>query len=80
MKSPSEQSDEINALAREIVARRMWLPAYLVDDESWAAALAEAEATYEPPEPKPPLQQAIARARCVDPVAFIEAYNRGRRS
>lgn len=32
----------------------------------------------EQPEPKSNLAEAIEKARRIDPVAFIEAYNRGR--
>ena len=53
--------------------------ASVVDDETWAAALAEAESTYTPPEPKSALQEAIDRARYLDPVEFINAYNEARR-
>ena len=72
-------TDELNALARDIAERRTGMPAYLVDDETWAAALAEAEETYEPLAPKSPLQEAIDRARHPDPVEFINAYNEARR-
>lgn len=53
----------IDALARDIAERRTGMPAYLVDDEQWAAALAEAEATYVPPKPLSPLQEAVRKAR-----------------
>jgi hypothetical protein len=54
---------QIDALARDIAERRAGMPAYLVDDEQWASALAEAEATYEPPKPLSPLQEAVRKAR-----------------
>jgi hypothetical protein len=72
-------AEGISALARDIAERASGMPAYLVDDETWAAALAEAEATYTPPTPKSPLQEAIDRARYPDPVEFINAYNEARR-
>ena len=72
------EHDGISALARDIAERQTGIPAYLVDDETWAAALAEAEETYEPPAPKSPLQEAIDRARYPDPVEFINAYNKAR--
>lgn len=76
-----DQSDRsgIDALARDIAERISGMAAYLVDDETWDAALAEAEATYVPPPPKSSLQEAIDRALYPDPVAFIEAYNEARR-
>ena len=52
----------VNALARNIAERISGMPAYLVDDETWAAAFAEAEATYEPPKPLSPLQEAVRKA------------------
>lgn len=58
------------ALAREIVARRTRMPAYLASDEDWAAALEEAQAV--PPPPDPPqggLADAIRRARGNNPTA-----------
>lgn len=77
---PRDQSSrpEIEALAREIAERRTGMPAYLTDDETWFAVLAEAEATYVAPPPKSPLQEAIERAERVDPIAFIKAYNEAR--
>ena len=70
---------DIKPLAQDIAERRTGMPAYLVDDETWAAALAEAEATYVPPPAKSPLAEAIERAERVDPLAFIGAYNEMRR-
>ncbi len=72
------ERDDVYALAREIAERRTEMPAYLVDDETWAAALAEAEATYKPPALKSALQEAIDRARYPDPVASINAINKAR--
>lgn len=69
----------VNALARNIAERMTGMPAYLVDDETWGAALDEAEATYVPPKPKTPLQAAIDSARYPDPVASIKAINEARR-
>ena len=71
-------STDINALARDIAERQTGMPAYAVDDETWDAALAEAEATYQRPGPKSSLQEAISRARYLDPVEFINAYNESR--
>lgn len=59
----SSQSDGIRALARDIAERRTGMPAYLVDDETWADALVEAQATYEPPKPLTPLQEAVRKAQ-----------------
>jgi len=79
--SQSDATDRegVYALARDIAERITGMPAYEADDEIWAMAVAEAEATYQPPEPKSPLQEAIDRARYPDPVAFINAYNEMRR-
>jgi hypothetical protein len=52
----------VEALARDIASRRAGMPAYLVDDEQWAEAFAEAEATYVPPKPLSPLQEAVRKA------------------
>lgn len=79
MGQSEDRAAGINALARDIAERASGMPAYLVDDETWAAALAEAEATYMPPAPKSPLQEAIDRAQYPDPVEFINAYNEARR-
>lgn len=68
----------IDALARDIAERRSGVAAYLVDDETWFAALAEAEATYAPSPPKSSVQEAVDRARNLDPVKFINAYNEAR--
>lgn len=76
---PRRREDAVAALAREIAERRTGMPAYLVDDETWAAAEAEAEATYREPEPLSPLGEAVRKARSIDPVAFINAYNEARR-
>lgn len=54
--------EPIFALARDIAERRSGMPAYLVDDETWAAALDEAHATYVPPEPPSLIQEAIRKA------------------
>lgn len=59
--------ERIFALARDIAERRFGMPAYLVDDEAWEAALAEAHATYVPPEPLSPLQEAIRKASGKNP-------------
>lgn len=56
------QSEPVRLLACEIAERRTGMPSYLVDDEQWAEALAEAEATYEPPKPLSPLQEAVRKA------------------
>ena len=45
------KSDRFNARARDIAERQFGMPAYLIDDEAWAAAVAQAEATM-PPEPE----------------------------
>jgi hypothetical protein len=66
---------------REAIERRTGMPAYLADDETIAAA--EAEIAANPPaDPKPlhPLADAVRRARSIDPVAFINAFNAGRRA
>lgn len=77
----AERQAGIDALARDIAERASGMPAYLVDDEMWAAALDEAEATYQPPKPETPIQRAVRRARGdlvgVQPVEAIKAYNRG---
>lgn len=44
---PPEQT--VDKLAREIAERRTGMPAYLVDDEGWYAAAAEAEALRSKP-------------------------------
>lgn len=76
-----EQRSVIEALARDIAEHRTGMPAYLVDDETWGAALAEAEATYVQPEPESPIAAACRRARGdlrgEEVVQAIEAYNRG---
>lgn len=56
------QSEQIRLLACEIAERHTGMPSYLVDDEAWEAAMAEAEQTYEPPEPLSPLQEAVRKA------------------
>lgn len=63
------RQSEIDALARDIAERRTGMPAYLVDDETWESARAEAEATYEPPKPLSPLQEAIRKAEGKHPTA-----------
>lgn len=76
-----ERQAGIDALARDIAERATGMPAYLADDETWAAALDEAEATYQPPKPETPIQRAIRRARGhltgEEVVEAIKAYNRG---
>jgi hypothetical protein len=57
-----QHSSGVTQLARDIAERRTGMPAYLVDDETWDAALAEAEATYVPPKPLSPVQEAIRKA------------------
>lgn len=59
----------IAALAREIAERETGMPAYLVDDEQWESAWAEAQATYQPPEPPPPLAEAVRKAQGKNPTA-----------
>lgn len=76
---PRRSGDPIAALARDIAEDRTGMPAYLVDDETWAAALAEAEATFREAELESPLAEAVRKARRIDPVAFINAYNEARR-
>jgi hypothetical protein len=56
------RSEQVRLLACEIAERRTGMPSYLVDDEAWEAAMAEAEATYEPPKPLSPLQEAVRKA------------------
>ncbi len=79
--SGDSDREGVYALAREIAERIMGMPAYEADDETWAEAMAEAEATYESlkPKKKSPLQEAIDRARHPDPVEFINVYNEARR-
>ena len=55
--------DAIRLLACDIMERRTGMPSYLVDDETAEAAYAEARATYVPPEPLSPLQEAVRKAR-----------------
>jgi hypothetical protein len=43
------------------------MAAYLVDDETWAAALLEAEATYEPVKSLTPLAEAVRKAQGKQP-------------
>lgn len=71
-------AENIRALARDIVERRTGAPAYLCDEEMWSEALEQAKATYRAPEPLTPLQEAVRKARHLDPVEFINAYNDAR--
>lgn len=59
---PVPEHEAVYALARDIAERRTGMPAYLVDGETWAAALDEAKATYVAPEPLSPLQDAVRKA------------------
>lgn len=81
---PQSDGAGIRALARDIAERRTGMPAYLVDDETWAAALQEAKDTYVPPKPPSPLQEAVRKAQGrytgEEVVSMIEAYNRGRQT
>lgn len=67
--SSGQRTVAVEALARDIAERRTGMPAYLVDDETWHAAMAEAEATYVSPEPLSPLQEAIRKAQGKNPTA-----------
>lgn len=61
--SDSQRQRGIEALARDIAERWTGMAAYLVDDETWTSALAEAERTYVPPKPLTPLREAVRRAQ-----------------
>lgn len=64
-----DPSPEIRLLACAIMERRTGMPSYLVDDETAEAAYAEAEATYVPPEPLLPVQEAVRKASGRNPTA-----------
>lgn len=61
--------EAIRLLACEIMERRSGMPSYLVDDETADAAYAEARATYKPPEPLSPIQEAVRKASGRNPTA-----------
>jgi hypothetical protein len=58
----ASRAEGVRLLACDIVERRSGMPGYLADDEAWTAAVAEAEATYTPPRPLSPVEDAIRRA------------------
>jgi hypothetical protein len=76
----SAHEQAVLARARDIAERRTGMPAYLVDDETWADAFAEAVETYVPPKPETPLHAAARRAQGIytgaEVADQIEAFDR----